>query len=458
MRMLMLLSTSRPGATDLGYLLRKHPDRVGTFPLTFGTASVFWPVARQEQAVVALHVEVDPVALSRRTRPSDRRPLEPYVNDRPYVASSFLSVAIASVFSSALSGKAPEGYEALAEEVMPLEVSLPALSIRGGSAVLRELFEPLGYDVHADDLGDGIFSARLGAQLPLSVLLGHLYVLLPVLDDAKHYWVGDDEVEKLLRHGEGWLQDHPSRDRIVFRYLKHQSSLARVALARLSTDEAPVEDEQADDVEPVEGKVPLAEQRIQHVVEAVRALSPRTVADLGCGEGRILKRLFSAHALWGRLERLVGMDVSVATLEIARSRLKIEALPEDKRSKIELLHGSLLYRDARLKDLDLALCVEVIEHIDPERLDVFEDCLFGYAAPQRVLITTPNAEYNAKMPSPNRMRHADHRFEWTREQLASFASALAARRGYRFTISPIGPVDPALGPPTQAVLFEREAR
>ena len=82
-----------------------------------------------------------------------------------------------------------------------------------------------------------LFTVTLRTTRRISELLTHLYVLVPVLDDQKHYWVGDDEVEKLLRRGEGWLERHPARDVIVSRYLVHQRGLVRVAIARLTAEE-----------------------------------------------------------------------------------------------------------------------------------------------------------------------------------------------------------------------------
>src|SRR5579864_142306 len=91
-------------------------------------------------------------------------------------------------------------------------------------------------------------------------------VLISVLDDDKHYWVGDAEVEKLLRHGEGWLREHPERDLITNRYLKHQKHLAQDALAQLIAEEEPLADEvsEAHSLEEasIEKPLSLAEQRI----------------------------------------------------------------------------------------------------------------------------------------------------------------------------------------------------
>ncbi|MEO0852868.1 MAG: 3' terminal RNA ribose 2'-O-methyltransferase Hen1, partial [Cyanobacteria bacterium J06648_11] len=225
--MLLSITQTRPPATDLGYLLHKHPDRAQVFELPFGQARVFYPEATRDRCTATLLLEIDPVALSRRKSKYDGRPLAPYVNDRPYAASSFLSVAIAKVFGTAMSGRCKPNPE-LAQTLLPLQVELPVLPCRGGEGLLRQMFEPLGYRVGAQ-------AGELDAQFPewgaspywavtlqhdgirLADLLSHLYVLIPVLDDDKHYWVGDEEIEKLLRHGEGWLKEHPARESITRR-------------------------------------------------------------------------------------------------------------------------------------------------------------------------------------------------------------------------------------------------
>src|SRR5260221_6884618 len=148
--MLLTLTTSHRPATDIGFLLRKNPSRSQSFSLSFGKAHVFYPEATAQRCTVALLVEVDPVGLVRNRRgPSgEGGALEQYVNDRPYAASSFLSVALADVFGSALSGKSKERPE-LADTPLPLSVTLSALPCRGGDEFLRKLFEPLGYTVSA---------------------------------------------------------------------------------------------------------------------------------------------------------------------------------------------------------------------------------------------------------------------------------------------------------------------
>ena len=464
--MLLTISTTHRPATDLGFLVHKNPGRFQSFKLPFGRADVFYPEAESHRCTVALLLHIDPVGLVR-PKPGASKAggwLEQYVNDRPYVASSHLSVAIASVFGSALGGRSQERPE-LAERTIPLEARIPVVPSREGANLIGRLFEPLGYAVGIEDhplderfpeWGSGpYFSVRLAATIRLRDLLAHLYVLLPVLDDHKHYWVGDDEVAKLLRFGEGWLDSHPLRDLISRRYLKHQRGLVDQALVQLldagptDPDAATTRHEQAE--KQLEAPLRLGEQRIQAVLDALRSLGAAKVLDLGCGEGRLINALLDEPSV----RSITGVDVSHRALEAARRRLRLDALPPLQRQRVNLLHGSLVYTDSRLAGHDVAVAMEVIEHIDAPRLDAFEETVFGTAQPKAVLITTPNAEYNAVFDrlSAGTFRHGDHRFEWTREQFRDWSKGIANRRGYDVRFQDIGPVHPDHGAPTQMGIF-----
>ncbi len=466
--MLLTLGTTHAPATDLGYLLHKNPARVQTFPMTFGAAHVFYPQADAEHCSAALMIEVDPIALVRdRQGPPGRRfLLESYVNDRPYVASSFMSVAIAEVFGTALSGRCKDRPE-LVEAAIPLTARISVLPCRGGESLLRELFEPLGYTIRASrlpldetvpDWGDSVyFDVQLEATLRLQDLLAHLYVLIPVLDDDKHYWVGDEEVDKLLRHGQRWLASHPSKELITHRYLKHQQRYARAALEQLVDEQPGDPDEQAvaQDAEEavVEERVSLNQQRMGAVLAALKASGARRVLDLGCGEGRLIRAMLDDK----QFEQIVGVDVSHRMLEIAGEKLRLDRMPPTQRDRIKLLHGSLVYRDERLTGFDAAAVVEVIEHLDPPRLAALERVLFECAKPTTVVVTTPNVEYNVKWETlpAGKMRHRDHRFEWTRAEFQAWATPVAERFGYTARFLPVGPVDEAAGSPTQMAVFSR---
>lgn len=466
--MLLTISTTYQPATDLGYLLHKNPARLQDFSLPFGRAHVFYPEATEEICTAALMLDVDPIALvrGRSSKGSDGGLLTQYVNDRPYVASSFLSVAISRVFGSALGGRSKERPELIGEAI-PLVATVYSLPCRGGEGVLRRLFEPLGYTVSVeepepdrpeDDWERGPYrNVSVDAVKTLPDLLTHLYVLIPVLDNDKHYWVGGEEVEKLLRRGEGWLAGHPEKELIANRYLKHRRSLAAEALARLSDDDDldpdTSEQEHADEEATLEKPIRLNDVRMETVVRVLHESGARRVLDLGCGEGRLLRELLRDK----QFDETVGLDASVRALEIASQRLKLDRMPPKQRERLKLLHGALTYRDARLADYDAAAVVEVIEHLDLARLESFQRILFEFARPGTVVVTTPNREYNAKFPNlaDGSLRHKDHRFEWTREEFRAWAEGVAGKYGYEVEMQPIGEVDPELGAPTQMGVFRR---
>jgi 3' terminal RNA ribose 2'-O-methyltransferase Hen1 len=460
---LLTISTTHRPATDLGFLLHKHPDRVQTFSVPFGEAHVFYPEASAERCMATLLLDVDPVGLVRRGRGVSSFALAEYVNDRPYVASSFLSVALVNVFKTAMAGRC-KGLDELAASTIPLEASLAAVPARGGEALVRRLFEPLGYAVEVTaipldpdfpDWGDSRHvGLRLAAEVRLADLLNHLYVLLPVLDDDKHYWVDEAEIEKLMRRGEGWLGGHPERDLIVRRYLKKQARLYFPALAQLDEAAPPAEEEPGEPgrEEQLEEDVSLRDRRLGTVQSVLKASGARRVLDLGCGAGALLTRLIRED-----YELIVGADVSVRALERAARRLKLNDMHDAQRKRISLLHSPLTYRDKRLIGFDAAALVEVIEHLDPPRLAAAEQNVFGSARPGTVVVTTPNAEYNVRWETlpAGQFRHPDHRFEWTREEFAAWSQGVAVRHGYRVRYLPVGPDDPEVGPPTQMAVFSR---
>ena len=462
--MLLTIRTTLAPATDLGYLLHKNPARPQSFDLSFGQAHVFYPEVSNDACTAALLLDVDAVALVRGAR-GEGRTLAQYVDDRPYVASSFLSVALAQVFGSALGGRCKDRPE-LAETPMPLEARLEVVPSRGGAEFLRRLFEPLGYtvglqayplDSQFPDWGESpYFSLTLTGTVRLADLLTHLYVLIPTLDSGKHYAIGDEEVEKLIRKGEGWLAAHPERETIVHRYLKGCRSLVRDALAQLTQEEEP----EAEAVtlhdreeEAVEKKISLHEQRLGAVLAALKGSGAKRVLDLGCGEGRLLSLLLADK----QFSEILGMDVSYRTLEMAQDKLHLDRLPPMQRERIRLLQGSLIYRDARLGGYDAAAVVEVIEHLDANRLAAFARALFEFARPGTVVITTPNVEYNPKFETlpAGRFRHKDHRFEWTRAEFQGWADGVCERFGYAVRMLPIGPEDAEVGAPSQMAMFER---
>ncbi|MFE0462886.1 3' terminal RNA ribose 2'-O-methyltransferase Hen1 [Kitasatospora sp. NPDC058965] len=503
----MFISISTTGtaehpATDLGFLLHKHPAKAQRFSTAHGEAHVFYPTATEQECTAALLLDVDPIALVRRGRGKGRGgspdfALSQYVNDRPYAASSLLSVALRTVFRSAMKGVC-EQRPGLAEQPRPLTVRLPAVAVGGGERhapedrpMVERLFEPLGWRVAATAIPlDGAFPAwgdsrylslELTGTLRLADALQQLYVLLPVLDGAKHYWVAPDEVDKLLDAGEGWLADHPERNLITRRYLQRRWSLANEALRRLElarlaeADDAEVEE--LDDAVPTEDTggvqrsapaaqpdtteeeqdkpVPLARQRREAIVELLRSVGAARVLDLGCGQGELVAALLKEQ----QVTEVLGVDVSAGALAVAARKLRLDRMSERQSSRVRLVQGALTYTDARLKGYDAAVLCEVIEHLDLPRLPALEHAVFGAARPGTVIVTTPNAEYNVRWESlpAGEHRHADHRFEWDRAEFRRWAERVAANYGYTVALRPVGPLDEEVGSPTQLAVFRTGA-
>jgi 3' terminal RNA ribose 2'-O-methyltransferase Hen1 len=464
--MLLSISTNYRPAGDLSFLLHKHPNRFQSFELSFGRAHVFYPEASDNRCTACLMLDVDPVGLVRGRNANQSSAFGQYVNDRPYVASSLMSVAISQVFGSALQGKCKDRAE-LAGMAIPLSAKLEVLPARGGEGFVQSIFEPLGYSVAAArhtldekfaEWGDSpYYSVEIQKTTTLAELLSHLYVLIPVFDNHKHYYVGRDELEKLLDKSRGWLAEHPLKEQIARRYLKFQSSLYREALARLVEEEASGEDELAapsqQPEEVLEQPLSLNDQRLGAVLAALRGAGARRVLDLGCGEGKLLRELLRDR----QFEEIVGLDVSIRSLEMAKDRLRLERLPEAQAQRVKLLHGSLMYRDKRLAGFDAAAVVEVVEHLDPPRLAAFERVLFEFAKPKTIMLTTPNREYNVMWESlpAGKFRHPDHRFEWTREEFQTWANQIAGKFGYTVTFVAIGSTEATIGSPTQMGVFQR---
>lgn len=575
--LLTITSTHRP-ATDLGYLLHKRPGRLHTVDLAFGRGLMFYPEASEERCTFALVLDIDPVALVR-GRGRGEGLLDQYVNDRPYAASSQLSVAMAQGLRSALNGRSGER-QALADSAIPLVATVEPCPVRGDPGLIERLFGPLGYAIGVREIGaDPIPADALGAHgegtagaaprktgapyvaltltktTRLRDLLAHLYVLIPVLDRRKHYFVEQSEVEKLLAKGEGWLADHPARLLIVQRYLHHRRALTSELLRRLDEEAAEEEDlveaaaiasavvrdsplslplegggdeqsmqqsagiaaahavppspskaeehplhgfppspsqaesrgggdlggggdtpgdagdtasrnapgvtDQTEPPEPpkdaaetaIERPMRLHETRLDAVATVLRDAGCRRVVDLGCGSGKLLKRLLAER----QFTDIVGIDVSVRDLATASRRLRLERLPARQRERIRLLQGALTYRDRRIEGFDAAALVEVIEHLEPDRLPALERVVFECARPGLVVVTTPNVEYNVRFPGmqPGQMRHADHRFEWTRAEFRAWAEGVAGRFGYTLDIRPLGPEDAEVGAPSQMGVFTR---
>lgn len=463
--MLLTISTTRVPATDLGFLLHKNPAACREIELSFGRAVMFYPEAEDRRCTFALMVEVDPIALVR-GKGAEGGLIDQYVNDRPYAASSFLSVALARSLGTAFGGRSRHRQD-LADEAIEIEAMVTPVAARGRDGIAQRLFGPLGYTVettsHALDpsnpgWGDSPYlTLRLAGRCRVRELLSHLYVLVPVLDNSKHYYIDSGEVEKLLTKGAGWLAGHPEREFITQRYLRRRQSLVREALARLAAAETP-EEELVPELQgagetALEKPARLNERRLEAVTEMLVKSGATRVIDLGCGEGRLLRELLRRK----QFAEIVGVDASLHSLERAERVLKLDRMPERQRDRLKLMHGALTYRDRRLDGYDAAALVEVVEHVDADRLPALERVVFDLMAPGTVIVTTPNREYNVLYEGlpQGELRHGDHRFEWTRAEFRAWAERIGGRHGYGVTFHGIGDTDEIHGAPTQIAVFQR---
>lgn len=493
--MLLTISTTYQPATDLGYLLHKNPARLQSIEVAGGLAHVFYPEATAERCTAALLLDLDPIGLvrGRGGAPGEGFALEQYVNDRPYVASSFLSAALSKAFGTAMNGTCKDKPD-LPAQALPLAIKVAVVSAPGPDWP-RRLFEPLGYEVEIEttpldptvpEWGDSrYYTLHLRhAGLRLQDVLTHLYVLLPVLDNDKHYYIGENEAEKLLHRGGDWLPQHPERGFITRRYLRYLAAYVNPTLERLmegddlndpaaftsppnllsrgegapvlpdaesSGSPSPRERGLGGEV-PAEGRLSLHDQRLQQVAHEIYQLAPKRVLDLGCGEGKLLRLLLRQP----KIEYILGMDVSHQALSRAAQRLHLDEMPPRQRTRIDLIQGSLLYRDERLAGFDAAALVEVIEHLDENRLAALEAVVFGQARPAHVFVTTPNADYNQLFEKLNagEFRHDDHRFEWSRAEFAAWATAVAERHGYQVRLVGMGEEVESVGAPSQMAVFK----
>lgn len=463
--MLLNISTTHHNATDLGYLLHKHPDKLQSVDLSIGKAHIFYPESTKERTTVSLLLDIDPIDMVRNGRNLSGKgfSLGQYVNDRPYVASSFMSVAIAKAFSTAMNGTCSKRPE-LVDIKMPFEIDISVLPVpKGGKVLIERMFEPLGYEVtlkrHILDekfteWGESkYYTVKLKNEISLKELLSHLYVLIPALDNDKHYYVSQNEIEKLLEKGKGWLETHPEKEQITERYLINLRSLSKIALAQLN-DETDTNNDAADqelnDVS--QKKESLHQQRLSLVAEKLKASGATSVLDLGCGEGKLIRKLLKEK----QFMKIAGMDVSYSELTKCKERLYYDEMAPRQKERIDLFQGALTYKDKRLEGFDGAAIVEVIEHLDENRLKSLERVVFEFAKPKTVIVTTPNGEYNVlfeNMPADT-MRHTDHRFEWNRKEFENWGLLVAKNNNYKVHFLPIGEVDELHGAPSQMAIFE----
>lgn len=463
--MLLTITYEGRNTQELGFLLHKNPERAQQFKLSYGKAYVFYPEVSNESTTAALLLDIDPIDLAKGKLGSKDGGLFDYVNDRPYASTSFMSNAISRVFGTAMSGRC-EKMQTLADTPLKLTARIYSLRDGGNTELAKELFEPLGYTVTEErtmldpdfpEWGDSPYiNLTISGTVKLSELLNHIYVLIPVFDKQKHYFSTSDEIQKLIAHGEGWLSEHPYKEKITRRYFSTKKSFAQKVLDIILDDETDSDEasEKEDEItEEKEARIPLNTQRMEAVKKAVLESGASSVIDLGCGEGRLTGILLKEP----QIKRVTACDVSASALKRASQRLHLDTMQSFIKDKLTLIQASLTYKDKRFEGHDCACVIEVIEHIEPSRIPALERSVFEFAAPKTVIVTTPNIEYNANYEHlrANELRHSDHRFEWTRAEFRAWTEHICEKFGYSCEISGIGEVDEKLGTPTQMGVFKR---
>ncbi len=475
--MILTITYHGKNTQDLGYLLYKNPYRPQSVELPMGKAHIFFPDISDEKTTVALMLELDPLLLSKGKPGTGEAGLFDYVNDRPYVSSSFMSGAMVKAFGTAMTGRC-DSRQDLADSELQLEACVYMLPVRGDKSLIKRFWEPLGYDVDYDTFpiderfpswGESPYvNLHLKGKKKLSELLNQLYVLIPVFDLQKHYYVSEAEIGNLIKHGGDWLRNHPDMEYIARRYFSMAKSYAKIAIERLSGKEDDIFDTEmsgnnihtnvyssAHPIEEQDGskdQAPLDKMRLETVKYEVLRSGAHSVIDIGCGEGKLLALLIGES----QIEKLAGTDVSLDALAKANKRMEHVMIAERQREKLSIFQGSLMYKDDRFLGYDTACVIEVIEHVEPEKLPVLEDILFGATAPGTVIITTPNRDFNANYAlDEDELRHADHRFEWGLSEFSDWCNSICDRYGYTVEISGIGAKEGVDSYPTQMGVFRK---
>lgn len=459
--MLLTITYEGENTQEISYLLYKNPSKKQEFEISAGRVCVFYPELSDGKTTVALLLDLNPIDLARGKSESDRG-LFDYVNDRPYTACSFLSTAIVRVLGTAMSGRCPQRQE-LANSRLNLTAKVYSLPCTQEN-LPNEIFEPLGYSVKFErglldenfpEWGESPYiNLEISGKVRLSELLSHLYVLIPVFDRQKHYYISEAEIDKLLSHGGQWLANHPYRDKIVYRYFAMKKSYARTAIDRLlenSREETP--EKQISQEEDTEKRVPLNEQRLETVKNLVVKSGAKSVIDMGCGYGKLTKKLLTET----KIENITAFDVSAHVLEKAKTMLHYETMSEYRKSRLNLMQASLTYTDKKFKGFDCACIVEVMEHLEKSAIPAFERVVFEYAVPKTVIITTPNRDYNVNYEflREDSLRHPDHRFEFSREDFGNWTEEICRKFGYTVEITGVGENIDGLGQPTQIGVFRK---
>ncbi|MCA1202572.1 3' terminal RNA ribose 2'-O-methyltransferase Hen1 [Priestia flexa] len=441
------------GAENVSRLIAKNPsnpyermEKGQNVRLAFTTFEAY-------EAEFIIYVDVDPIELVKSG--SNHFDITHYINDREFAVSSLFCSYIRKALGTALNGKPKEEYSEWVHHAFDLEVSFGPIASHLPDQRIQELFEPMGYAVEIErrDI-DYTFDLKTRSTARYVTLKGivtvqqalqHLFILIPVLDNFKHYFLDEREIEKIERYGEGWLDAHPLK-----RYIYEQSLRFKDLVKQANVATNTEKKQKNDDTD--QAKTPLNELRYQAILKKVQSLPAKgTVVDFGSGEGKLATRL---GFIPGIGEILAVEPSQSAQLKALERFEKAAAKPNFIQPRS--VWGSLFYYDAQLQGADVIILCEVIEHINEERLPGIMNTIFTFYQPKSLIVTTPNQEYNVVYQMNETMRHADHRFEWNRREFASWCEAWTQDFPYSITIEGIGEENDEYGSPTQMCTFERK--
>jgi 3' terminal RNA ribose 2'-O-methyltransferase Hen1 len=445
--MQLSLTVRGSNADVVSYLIAKNPNNPYERDEKGFKVRLVYPKFSKEEIQFVIYVKPDPIDLVRNS--SDLYDITHYINDREFAVSSLFITTIRKALGTALNGKPDEEYLEWVGHEFEIELSFGPVATDLRDKEIVDLFEPIGYKV---EIERGVSNIRekssagfvtLSGRQSVQSALKHVSILIPVIDNYKHYFLDEREVEKLDRYGEGWLEEHPMKQMIVKRALRFnalisQSQFYEKKQRNSNYDENP--------------KVRLNDLRYEHILNYIKTLPQReTIVDLGAGEGRLSVQL-------GFLE---GVKEILSIEPSNKSRIRaIERFQQvnTKEGYVEpqSLSGSLFYFDSRLQNKDVIVLCEVIEHIEEDRLPKIFDTILNDYCPKTLIVTTPNQEYNVLYEMDDEMRHDDHRFEWTRPQFVQNVESWTEQTPYQVSIQGIGEEHEAYGHPTQMAIFRRE--
>ena len=409
-------------AKAISYLLAKNPNNVyERYSKNHAVRFVYHKMS-DEELYATIFVTPDPLALVNHEKAYD---ITHYINDREFAVSTIFLSLIRSALGTALNGKPKEEYETYVQQPFPFTFEIGPVSTSMSDEDIYALWQPLGYDVSIQVISNEK-RARfliLTNTITLQQALQQIFILIPVMDDYKHYFIDEKEQERLERYGEGWLDTHPMRNIIYKRALRFRHLL----------NEAPKEKHTS-----------LNTMRYEAIVNQVKQLQHSIVIDMGAGEGKLTEQLAQIKTI----DKLYAVDPSNAAL------MKMTKRFSDAEFSVTptIQWGSLYYEEDNFRKADVFILCEVIEHINEDRLPQLMHLITDTYAPKSIIITTPNAEYN-RVYELQQMRHDDHRFEWTRAQFKAWCSKVSPQ--YELHFEGIGVEHPAYGTPTQMCVMTR---